>query len=413
MKRDGDPESDRLLPDKAEASSKGQHAPNYSPSTHQATQTEADAHLPNPLTKFTSNANSNFLHLDRTFPMVSSVVTAPVAAPPILANGQRSGHRTPDRDPLERREPRHRLKAAPEDDNVTETRTPVGVTAPITTGGNSPEIVELTATGPDPTDQRRFLGPEHEKQGGWTPETFSSLIPFTEMSEPVRMEVRPTANVYAQMKPLPKAPNAPNTILHTPPSKDAPNTVKVVDVSFPETPPMNGVLIGDSDNEGESVTSPQLPLLHISEEDLTRNVHKPQKPFPGGGLSSPSAPPTVSLTPASPARALEPRPESFPSQFPVGVRAPPNSSSLSDEDSGGFSVRNLSGSEATSPTYFSSAATARPYHYAFDPTADSDPSELLDEFMHVPPNTYLAGGLDDRRELRLRDVRDNQEAIPI
>lgn len=361
-----------------------------------------------------SHPNNIFLR-DNSFPLMNAATATQPAAPPPYANGQRpmsAQHH------VERRGSRSRLKAVSVDNNCKDrpkswkpSEVPDSKSMPAIADGNSRVALDMgnsprrSQTGlPDTghseeSPRRGEPGYENPMQGEardeipWGGEARDESPWNTEdLAAPVMMETPSKANAHAQLKtPAVRGTNSGPAKLFQPGE----------DFSSPHPAfaafPVNGVLQDSSDEDDE--VSP-LPPLHISEEDLNGNVAKRNDQSACRPL-----PPPPAYRPKGLPDQLD---DSYVPTFGVGY----SPRSVSEEDSTGFQPLALNNSQDVSPS--ASEATPLGVAYAFDPCNESDP-ELDDQFMHGSPKKSVYGGADDKQdyERRLRNVRTDQEAIPI
>ena len=254
------------------------------------------------------------------------------------------------------------------------------------------------------------------------------------MAVPVKMETQPRDNAHAQLKtPEEEEAYARPAVLPPPDSnlreplgqQQQPGSQKGAEPASPctaEMLPVNGVLENwDSDEEERADNS--LPRLHISEEDLNGNVSKMDS-FDSGFLPPPLPPPPerfasepVSPSLSSPSPPPAHRPKNLVTVPVDGMYVPlvgRSPGSVSEDDSAGLLPNTLSSTEAGSPL---TSETPQGGAYVFDPCIDSDPNDLDEQFMHGSPKkgTGSYAGAEDKQdyERRLRNVRSDQEAIPI
>ncbi|XP_076459530.1 uncharacterized protein LOC143292817 isoform X2 [Babylonia areolata] len=410
------------------------------------TQTDTSHHPPDLPPKLEPGNRANFIHttplpadspfhMDDHFPVIttSSAATHLTSHPPGV-NGRKAGRAGSGREAreVERRGSRSRLKAVSVDDSCkdrppswrAEADVPGRETQPLVGAGQAgspPELIEmddLTPSPDRPTDPRPVEEEEEESplvEG--LPGFLSSFSSPGQGEAPIKMGTPPKDNAHAQLKtpeeqsfsnsksasdydvPKPSAHPANVDTAFSPDRKEAepiPSVNSPREPSEPRVLAINGALPGlDSEDEEGGKT---LPMLHISEEDLNRNLSKAG---------------TTDMLPLSAAAAH--RPGHQPSVMADGVgvdgvgvgvdgRLQPT---VCDDDCGGFlphalrdSLRNPSPREL----------------YSFDPAMDSD-SDDADQFMHGSPKKSLggcsAGEVQQDYERRLRNVRTDQEPIPI
>lgn len=421
------------------------------------------------------NNSENIFLRDHSFPLITSAATTTTttsAAPPPSGLGHRPARPVSDRGPhdLERRGSRSRLKAVSVDDSCQDrprswkggSEVPDSKSMPVITGGDgdSAEAIEMDTLGPRPAsssssprlsqgEPRLSQGePEGEQGDGGLPGFLSSFASPELMAVPVRLETQPRDNAHAQLKtpeedseafllpavlPPDSSPEGSAGVPPPPPPPGRPGEPWAPGGGAEEPRPVNGVWEDwDSDGEGGPAEESLLPRLHISEEDLNGNVPKldsfdsdflPPPPArsasqeqpaasPPSSSSSPSSPPCRPNKLASPPGGLEPSPWEGGYSPPAGRS--PDSEGSEEEDSAGLLPLTLSSTEASS----SLTGGSPPGHaYAFDPCIDSDPNDFDEQFMHGSPKkgvgTYPATEDKQEYERRLRNVRTDQEAIPI
>lgn len=356
------------------------------------------------------------------------------------------------RDP-EKRESRSRLKAVSVDDNCKDrprswqrsSDVPDSKSMPIITDGDPAEAIEMDTFGPRPTSNsspKLSVGDNDDDSGGGggggsesgaLPGFLSSTACPELRPVPAKTERQPRDNAHAQLKtPEEEAASFTHPAVLPPPDyydlqeplrARQPGNQKGADPTPPGTEemlPVNGVQ-EDWDSDGDEPDTP-LPLLHISEEDLNGNVSKLDS-FDSEFLPPPPLPPperfaTEPVSHSPPPPPAHHRPKDLTTALVDGVYVPPvgrSSGSLSEDDSAGFLPNTLSSTEAGSPLL---EDTPPGEAYAFDPCTYSDPDDLDEQFMHGSPKKGSGGlsGAEDNKqdyERRLRNVRADQEAIPI